>query len=65
MDSFASNLAFVLFQCNEDQYRVGAYVQERPVNLPGCSEQLCPFSEFTAKYGSMADACSLDDICRV
>jgi multiple inositol-polyphosphate phosphatase/2,3-bisphosphoglycerate 3-phosphatase len=65
MDSFASNLAFVLFQCKGDQYRVGAYVQERPVNLPGCSQKLCHFSEFSAKYGQLADSCNLDNICRI
>lgn len=63
IDSFATNIAFVLFNCNQNNY-VTAYVQERPVILPGCSGRLCPFSEFSAKYGAYASSCNLEEICR-
>jgi len=64
IDSFASNLAFVLYTCR-DGHRVATYVQERTVQLPGCGSPLCPFSEFTARYGPYAASCNLDEICRV
>ena len=64
IDSFASNLAFVLYTCR-DGHRVATYVQERTVQLPGCGSPLCPFSEFTARYGPYAASCNLEEICRV
>jgi len=64
IDSFATNIALVLFKCNQDYY-VTTYVQERPVMLPGCSDFLCPFSQFSDLYGPYASSCDLDQICRV
>jgi len=64
IDSFATNLALVLFDCDEG-YHVTAYVQERPVLLPGCDAHLCPFSQFTAKYGPYASSCNVEEICQV
>ena len=64
IDSFASNIAFVLFKCKDD-YRVTAYFQEKPVRLPGCSDDLCHFGQFVTKYGPLAANCNLDSICTV
>ncbi|XP_032795585.1 multiple inositol polyphosphate phosphatase 1 [Daphnia magna] len=64
IDSFASNIAFALFKCSDD-YRVTAYFQERPVRLPGCSHELCHFREFVNQYGSLAEKCNVEDICRI
>ncbi|EFX64111.1 hypothetical protein DAPPUDRAFT_327766 [Daphnia pulex] len=64
IDPFASNIAFVLFKCADD-YRVTAFIQERPVRLPGCSDDFCHFREFVDQYGSLVSKCSIDDICRV
>lgn len=64
IDSFATNIALVLFKCKQEYY-VTTYVQERPVMLPGCDDTLCPFSQFSDVYGPYASSCDLDEICRI
>ena len=65
INSFAANLALVLFNCSDNGHHVTAYVQERPVRLPGCSQELCRFSEFSKRYGPIAASCNLGEICRL
>lgn len=64
IDAFATNIAFVLFQC-VDGYFVTAYFQERPILLPGCSQELCHYNDFHRHYGDIIQSCNIDDICRV
>ena len=65
IDSFATNLALALFTCDDGGHRVAAYVQERPVHLPGCPDHLCPFDDFMAAYGPVATDCDFDRICQL
>lgn len=67
IDPFAGNIAFVLFNCSSSraqEFRVGTYVQQKEVILPNCTSFLCPFENFEATFGEVADTCNLANICR-
>lgn len=64
INSFAAHLALVLFNCSDGHY-ITAYVQERPIKLPGCSSELCKYSDFRKQYETLAASCNIDDICRI
>ncbi|KAJ4432670.1 hypothetical protein ANN_21293, partial [Periplaneta americana] len=63
VDSFGTNLAFVLFRCNE-QLKVLTLHQEKPVTLPGCPESdLCPLNVLREQYKESVTDCNFDHIC--
>ncbi|KAK4014322.1 hypothetical protein OUZ56_026848 [Daphnia magna] len=64
ISSFGTHLALVLFNCTDGHY-VTAYVQERPIKLPGCTNELCKFSDFTAQYELFATSCDVEGTCRI
>ncbi len=47
--SFSSNLAFVLYSCN-DGVGVLTLYDEAPVQLPGCDDILCNYEQFKQIY---------------
>lgn len=63
MQNFAVNMAFVLFRCELDTYRVQLYVNERLVRLPGCAGTTCLYSEFVGVVRPIVETCDLDAIC--
>lgn len=63
IDSFGSNLAFILFRCNK-QLKVLTLHQEKPITLPGCPElELCPFNALKEQYRESLTDCNLNHIC--
>ncbi len=67
-NSFGSNVAFVLQECTENAeigYRVGLFVNERLVAIPGCGGQLwCQYETF-ARIFEESKTCVLEDLCAV
>jgi len=63
--NFATNLVFVLFDCEATAtFKVQAYHNERLVDIVGCSEpRACPYVEFTAMMQPIIDSCDFDAIC--
>ena len=55
-------MALVLFEC-ADGYKVAAYVQEHPTELPGCGGLLCPLDELAQRYRAAVEGCDLDELC--
>lgn len=48
-----------------DQYFVLTLFNERPIALDGCSQMLCPWSEFEAQFNRLSADCDLNQICNV
>lgn len=65
IDSFSSNVAFVLAQCEGNEYKVATFLQEKPLRLPGCSANLCPVHEFMTQYANIADGCDVPKVCQL
>ncbi|CAB3255391.1 unnamed protein product [Arctia plantaginis] len=62
IDSFAANLAFVLFKCKGGD-RVLTLHQEKIVRLPMCSEDLCPLKKLTNYFQDSIHNCNFNEIC--
>ncbi|XP_049811872.1 multiple inositol polyphosphate phosphatase 1 isoform X1 [Schistocerca nitens] len=63
IDSFGSNLAFVLFQCGNEAKLMTLH-QERPVVLPGCPQDLlCPVALFRQLYSESLENCNFLEMC--
>lgn len=63
MQNFGVNMAFVLFQCELNTYKVQLYVNERLVRIPGCADTTCTYSEFVTYIQPIVSTCDLDAIC--
>lgn len=57
---FASNLAAVLFRCNDGERRVIFYLGEKLVPYDGCNVGLCSWSYIKDKFSNIARECNLD-----
>lgn len=66
IDAFGTNLAFVLFRC-EDGLKVLTLHQERPVQLPGCpdTEVLCPLDKLVNMYHDSLYDCRFSEMCQL
>lgn len=64
IDTFAANLVFVLFKCNEEGDKLLVTHQERPVQLPGCPAppDLCPVAS-VLKFLAPDMSCNFTKIC--
>ena len=69
-DPFASNIAFVLNQCSggnnkdKEQYQVGLMLNERFVQIPGCSQEWCPLDKFEELFSDFTgDQCNFERMC--
>jgi len=49
---FASNMAFVLYQCGNNEYRVKITLNEVEFTFPGCDEIYCPYDKFKSIYAN-------------
>lgn len=69
ISSFASNIAFVLYSCRNENtaldYRILTLHQERPVRLPGCpsNEDLCNIDTFEEAFSSSINNCDFQNMC--
>ncbi|KAK2718384.1 multiple inositol polyphosphate phosphatase 1-like [Artemia franciscana] len=64
IDSFASNIAFVLYNCGEEE-KVAVYIQEKVVKLPFCESEMCKIKEFLNGYNDIGNNCDFEAICRL
>lgn len=66
IDTFASNMAFVLYDCEYYGPSVLFMFQERPVYLPGCPKDMpCPLHIMKAIYPDNDEECQFDTMCHV
>ncbi|XP_011642707.1 multiple inositol polyphosphate phosphatase 1 isoform X1 [Pogonomyrmex barbatus] len=66
IDTFASNLAFVLYDCEYYGPSILFMLQERPVYLPGCpKDRPCPLNIMKAMYPDRDEECQFDAMCHV
>ncbi|XP_072743794.1 multiple inositol polyphosphate phosphatase 1 isoform X2 [Anoplolepis gracilipes] len=65
IDTFASNMAFVLYDCASQGPSILFMLQERPVYLAGCPNNMpCPISIMKAIYPDRDEECQFDIMCR-
>ncbi|KAG8224479.1 hypothetical protein J437_LFUL003202 [Ladona fulva] len=62
LDSFGTNLAFVLFRCSDD-FKIAGYHQERPFIFPGCDATPCSLSKVRNLYRDAVFMCEFDQTC--
>lgn len=68
ISSFASNIAFVLYRCQETSspsLKILTLHQERRVHLPGCptDKDLCDMDTFEKAFSFSIKNCSFQDMC--
>ncbi|XP_046397097.1 multiple inositol polyphosphate phosphatase 1 [Ischnura elegans] len=62
LDSFGTNLAFILFKC-DDGFKIAGYHQEKPFIIPGCEDHPCPLDRVLAEYESTVLMCEFAKTC--
>ncbi|XP_012225386.2 multiple inositol polyphosphate phosphatase 1 [Linepithema humile] len=66
IDAFASNMAFVLYDCASYGPSILFMLQERPLYLPGCPIGIpCPISIMKEIYPDLDEECQFDVMCHV
>ncbi|XP_030381089.1 multiple inositol polyphosphate phosphatase 1 [Scaptodrosophila lebanonensis] len=67
IDAFATNLAFVRYDCDNAEPHVLVMHQERAVRLPGCPQDsnLCPLRTLRRLYADDAEQCDFEALCRI
>ncbi|XP_073834052.1 multiple inositol polyphosphate phosphatase 2 [Musca autumnalis] len=65
IDAFATNVAFVLFECDNDDPMVLTMHQERIVHIPGCPQDndLCSLNTLRQLFAASVDNCNFDEMC--
>ncbi|XP_023935060.1 multiple inositol polyphosphate phosphatase 1 isoform X2 [Bicyclus anynana] len=64
IDCFASNIAFVLFKCNDGD-KILTLHQEKIVKLPMCDTELCPMADLEKQFHNTIHNCNFTDICSI
>lgn len=65
IDAFASNIQFVLYECDDGEPKVLTMHQERVVTIPGCPQEgLCKLSTMKSIFKESLD-CDFDEICQL
>ncbi|XP_046838609.1 multiple inositol polyphosphate phosphatase 1-like isoform X2 [Vespa crabro] len=66
IDAFASNIAFVLYDCESQGPSILFMHQERVVYLPNCPKNMpCPLSTMKDLYPSNEEDCQFDVMCNL
>ncbi|XP_058806693.1 multiple inositol polyphosphate phosphatase 1-like isoform X2 [Phymastichus coffea] len=66
IDAFASNIAFVLYDCEKQGSSILLLHQEREVQIPGCSSKsLCPVSQMKDIFPDTEQECRFNALCSV
>jgi len=60
----ANNIAFVLQQCGEQDYKIGLFLNEQLVQVPGCNQDWCPMDTFINLYPLISN-CDFNKICGI
>ncbi|XP_017030500.1 multiple inositol polyphosphate phosphatase 1 isoform X2 [Drosophila kikkawai] len=67
IDAFATNLAFLRYDCEEMEPQVVVLHQERVVRLPKCpqDQDLCPLAMLRRIYADSVENCDFEELCRL
>ncbi|XP_050420837.1 multiple inositol polyphosphate phosphatase 1-like [Adelges cooleyi] len=65
IDAFGSNLAFVLYKCNNDDMKIIMLHQERIIKIPGCDAELCSYEKFKLHYQAKLKNCDFNEMCGI
>ncbi|XP_016976716.1 multiple inositol polyphosphate phosphatase 1 [Drosophila rhopaloa] len=67
IDAFATNLAFLRYECDKEEPQVLVLHQERVVRLPKCPQDkdLCPLATLRRSFAKSVDHCDVEELCRV
>ena len=61
-----SNLALVLYECDDGDHRVKAFVNDRPTAIPGCPDgDTCSYQQVLSLWQEWSDTCNLTEICEL
>lgn len=66
---YSANIAFVLYACDNDvrtserQFKMKVFVNEEPVVIPGCKNDVCPYEIVQRRYANSVYNCNLKNIC--
>ena len=60
----ANNIAFVLQECGEGDYKIGLFLNEQLVQVPGCNEDWCPMETFIDLYPQIK-GCDFNKACGI
>ena len=58
---FNANKLFTLYKCSNGQQKIAIMHNEKLIQLPGCSSELCPLREFREAF--QPKECDLSKIC--
>jgi len=64
LSTFSANLAFVLYHCENNEYKVEVMLNEGQVKFDGCSDIFCPFDQFKNLFPFIKQ-CNFDSICGI
>ncbi|XP_017054892.2 multiple inositol polyphosphate phosphatase 1 [Drosophila ficusphila] len=67
IDAFATNLAFLRYDCEKEEPQVLVLHQERVVRLPSCPQDmdLCPLGTLRRIFAKSVENCDVKELCRV
>ena len=61
---FGSNIAFVLQKCDNKDFKIGLFINEKLTRILGCEEDWCPLKNFIDLYPEI-DNCDFDKLCKI
>ncbi|ELU13329.1 hypothetical protein CAPTEDRAFT_186000 [Capitella teleta] len=59
----ASNVVFVLYECESSEYKVKSFVNEFPVIVPGCDDFICDWERLRQNWQPIVESCDIEGIC--
>eukprot|EP00102_Acyrthosiphon_pisum_P021964 XP_016659174.1 PREDICTED: multiple inositol polyphosphate phosphatase 1 isoform X2 [Acyrthosiphon pisum] len=65
IDPFGSNIAFVLYKCNNNETKILTLHQERIVHINGCKDDLCSYEKFKQLFATELKNCNFDEMCNI
>lgn len=65
--TFGTNIAFVLTNCSENDYKVGLLHNELLMDIPGCESKnkWCDYPKFMSLFDPKPLECNISEICRI
>lgn len=59
---FSGNIAFSLYKCKNNNFKLVTSVDEKPIKIGGCTSEVCDMDQFVEFYKSYMQ-CDLNEIC--
>jgi len=60
----AANIAFSLQQCGDEDYKIGLFINEKLIQIPGCNQDWCPMQTFINLFPQI-ESCDFTKICSI